>query len=128
MCSYWILRVVVLIVVHLINKIPSSHIFGLSPFENLYGYAPYYFSWRVFGCTCFVLHPHAKHSKLSFRSIICVYLWYGWRSKEISLLCPISHKLYVSYRVFFLEHIPFFSIAVESHNAFKFELVYIDPF
>lgn len=63
--------------VHLINKIPLSHTSGLSSFEKLYGYAPDYSSLRVFSCACFVLRPHAKHSKLFDRSIIYVFLGYG---------------------------------------------------
>jgi hypothetical protein len=56
---------VVLAAVSLINIIPSSHSSGLSPFENLYGFVPDYFSFRVFSCTYFVLRPHAEHNKLS---------------------------------------------------------------
>jgi len=56
---------VVLTVVSLINTIPSSHNSGLSSFEKLYGYVPDYSSFRVFGCTCFVLRPHVELSKLS---------------------------------------------------------------
>ena len=52
----------------------------------------------------------------------------GEGQKRYRCFDPISHKLYVSHHVFFLEHIPFFSIPIESHNAFKYELVYIDPF
>jgi len=48
---------VVLTTVSLINTITSSHNSGFSPFEKLYGYVPDYSSFRVFGCTCFVLHP-----------------------------------------------------------------------
>ena len=35
----------------------DDHILGFSPFEKLYGYVPDYSSFRVFGCTCFVLCP-----------------------------------------------------------------------
>ena len=48
---------VVLTTVSLINTITSSHNSGFSPFEKLYGYVPDYSFFRVFGCTCFVLHP-----------------------------------------------------------------------
>jgi len=50
----------VLTTVSLINTITSSHNSGFSPFEKLYGYVPNYSSFRVFGCTCFVLHPHVE--------------------------------------------------------------------
>jgi histone deacetylase 1/2 len=52
-------------VVSLINTITSSHNSGLSHFKKLYGYVPGYFSFRVFGCTCFVLRSHVERSKLS---------------------------------------------------------------
>jgi hypothetical protein len=58
--------------ISLINTIPSSHSSGLSPFEKLYGYVLDYSSFRVFGCTCFILCPHEKYKKLS-RSTICVF-------------------------------------------------------
>ena len=62
-CEFW--GEAVFTAVSLINTIPSSHSSGLSPFEKLYGYVPDYFSFRVFGCTCFVLRPHVEQSKLS---------------------------------------------------------------
>jgi hypothetical protein len=69
----------------LINTILSSHISGLSPFKTLYGYVPNYSFFRVFCCTCFVLCPHVKLSKLSFQFVICVFLGYSEGKKKISL-------------------------------------------
>jgi hypothetical protein len=63
---------VVLTAVSLINTIPYSHSSGFSHFEKLYGYVLDYSSFRVFGCTCFILCPHEKYKKLS-RSTICVF-------------------------------------------------------
>ena len=68
---------VALIVVTLINNIPSSHVKGISPFEKLYGFGPDYSFFRVFGCTFFILKPHVEHSKLSYRSVIFVFLGYS---------------------------------------------------
>jgi hypothetical protein len=73
---------VVLTVVSLINTISSSHSSGPSPFEKLYVYVPDYSSFRVFGCTCFVLHPHVERNKLSSRTVICVFLGDGEGKKE----------------------------------------------
>jgi hypothetical protein len=112
----------------LINTIPSSHSSGLSPFEKLYGYVTDYSSFRVFGCTCFVLHPHVERSKLSPRSAICVFLGYGEGKKGYRCFDPITHKLYVSRHVVFLEHIPFFSIPSTTHSLTKSDLIHIDPF
>jgi hypothetical protein len=67
---------VVLIAVSLINTITSSHSSALSHFEKLYRHVPDYSSFRVFGCTCFILHPHAEHSVvLSFCYLRLSGLW-----------------------------------------------------
>jgi len=105
----------------LINTIISSHSLGLSLFEKLYGYVPDYSSFRVFCCTCFVLRPRVERSKLSSRSVICVFL--GYRCFD-----PITQKLYVSRHVVFLEHIPLFSIPSTTHSLTKHDLIRIDPF
>jgi len=77
---------VVLTAVSLINTISSYHSSGFSFFEKLYGYVPDYFSFRVFGCTCFVLRPHAERSKLYSQSVICVFLGYGEAKRGIVVL------------------------------------------
>jgi histone deacetylase 1/2 len=97
-----------LTVVSLINTISSSHSLGLSSFEKFYGCGPDYFSFRVFGYTYFIFHPHVKHSKLSSRSAICVFLGYGEGKKGYRCFDPVTQKLYVSRHVVFLEHISFF--------------------
>ena len=90
-----------LTVVGLINTIRSSHILGFSPSEKLYGYAPNYSFFKVFGCTCFILRPHVKRSKLFSRYAICVFLGYGEGKKEYRCFNPITQKLYVSRHVVF---------------------------
>ena len=119
---------VVLTVVGLIYTISSSHISGFSPFKKLYGYAPDFFFFRVFGCTCFVLHAHEKHSKLSSQSVIYVFLGYGEGKKEYHYFDPTTQKLYVSRHVVFFEHIPFFSILSTTHSLTRFDLIRIDLF
>lgn len=113
---------------HVINRIPTSHNSGLSPFEKLHGHAPDYSSLRVFGCTCFVLRPHVERNKLSPRSALCVFLGYGIGQKGYRCFDPVSQKLYVSRHVVFLEHIPFFSIPASSHHMTHSDLIRIDPF
>jgi len=118
----------VLTAVRLINTIPSSYTSGVSPFEKLYGHAPDYSFFRVFGCTCFVLRPHVERSKLSSRSAICVFLGYGEGRKGYRCFDPITQKLYVSRHVVFLEHIPFYSIPSATHGLTRSDLIRIDPF
>ena len=59
---------------------------------------------------------------------LCFFLRYGKSKKRYCCFDPISHKWYVSHYVYFLEHIPFFSIPTKSHNVFKSKLVHIDHF
>ena len=67
----------VLTSVYLINRIPTSHNSGVSPYARLFGHTPEYSHLRVFGSTCFVLRPHVERTKLSSRTAICVFLGYG---------------------------------------------------
>jgi hypothetical protein len=112
----------------LFNTISSSHSSGFSPFEKLYGYIPNYSSFRVFDCTCFVLCPHVERSKLFSRFTICVFLNYGEGKKGYRCFDSITHKLYVSYYVVFLEHIPLFSIPSTTHSLTRLGIIHIDPF
>ncbi|KAF8379212.1 hypothetical protein HHK36_028642 [Tetracentron sinense] len=69
-----------------------------------------------------------KRSKLSSRSVICVFLGYGEGKKGYRCFDPITQKLYVSRHVVFLEYIPFFSIPSTTHALTRSDLVRIDPF
>jgi len=62
---------------HVVNRILTSHNYGLSPFEKLYGHASDYSTLCVFGCTYFVLKLHVECTKLSAKSTFCVLLGYG---------------------------------------------------
>jgi histone deacetylase 1/2 len=112
----------------MINTIPSSPISGFAPFKKLYGFVPDYFSFRVFGCTCFAPRPHVEHSKLPSRSAICVFICYGEGKKRYCCFDPITQKIYVFRHVVFLEHIPFFSIPSNTHSLTRSDLIYIDHF
>ena len=118
----------VLTAVHAINRIHSSVTSGLSPFEKLYGFVPDYSSMKVFGSTCFVLRPQVERSKLSFRSVVCVFLGYGDGKKGYRCYDPHTKKLYVSRHVVFLERIPFYTISSDSHITSSSKLTHIDPF
>ncbi|GJR09126.1 retrovirus-related pol polyprotein from transposon TNT 1-94 [Tanacetum coccineum] len=118
----------VLTAIYVINRIPTAHNYGLSPFEKLYGTSPDYSSLRVFGCTCFVLKPHVERMKLSTKSTLCVFLGYGVSQKGYRCYDPVGQKLYTSRHVDFLEHIPYYSVPASSHNLTQSELIKIDPF
>jgi transposase InsO family protein len=63
--------------VHVINRLLSSVIGNVSPFEHLYLTAPNYNSLNVFGCACFVLLQPHEYTKLEPRTRLCCFLGYG---------------------------------------------------
>ena len=83
-------------IVTLINTTLFSHISSISHFGKLYGYAPDYSFFRVFGCTCFVLKSHVERSKLSSRSIISIFFSYSEGQKGYRCFDPTTQKLCVS--------------------------------
>ena len=90
-----------LTVVYTINRLPSSILQNVSPFERLYGTPPSYSSLRVFGCACFVLLQPHEHSKLEPRSRLCCFLGYGIEHKGYRCWDPISQRLRISRHVVF---------------------------
>ncbi|GJV35020.1 retrovirus-related pol polyprotein from transposon TNT 1-94 [Tanacetum coccineum] len=118
----------VLTATYVINRIPTAHNSGLSPFERLYGQVPDYSSLRVFGCTCFVLKPHVERTKLTSKSTLCVFLGYGSGQKGYCCYDHVGQKLYTSRHVQFLEHVPYFSVPASSHHLTQLELIKLDPF
>jgi len=86
---------------HVVNRIPTTHNYGLSHFEYLYGHALDNFALCVFGCTCFVLKPHVECTKLSTKSTSCVFLGYGLGKKGYRCFDLVSQKLYVYVLLYF---------------------------
>ncbi|KAI3815242.1 hypothetical protein L1987_14903 [Smallanthus sonchifolius] len=84
---------------HVINRIPTSHNDGMSPFESLFGDRLDYGELRVFECTCFALRPHVERDKLTNKLALCVFLGYasgpkgyGTRQKGYRCFDPISQN------------------------------------
>jgi hypothetical protein len=61
-------------------------------------------------------------------STIYVFLGYSGGKKGYRCFDPITHKLYMSCHVVFLEHIPFFSISSTTHSLIRSDLICIDSF
>uniref|UniRef100_A0A2N9J0X6 Integrase catalytic domain-containing protein n=1 Tax=Fagus sylvatica TaxID=28930 RepID=A0A2N9J0X6_FAGSY len=97
--------------VYTINRLPSSALQNVTPFECLYGTPASYSSLRVFGCACFVLLQPHEHSKLEPRSRLCCFLGYGIEHKGYRCWDPISQRLRISRHVVFWEHTMFNSLS-----------------
>ena len=67
-CPECFLGEAALTVVYTINRLPSSALQNVTPFERLYGTPASYSSLRIIGCACIVLLQSHKHSKLEPRS------------------------------------------------------------
>ncbi|KAL4018546.1 hypothetical protein IC575_022144 [Cucumis melo] len=104
--------------VYFINRLPSSVLQNISPFEKLYGTPPNYSNLKTFGCACFVLlHPH-EYTKLEPRARLCCFLGYGTEHKGFHCWDSLSNRLRISRRVTFWEH-TMFSRLSSFHTSFS---------
>ncbi|KAD2393053.1 hypothetical protein E3N88_40030 [Mikania micrantha] len=96
--------------VHLINRLPTKILDFKSPFEKLYNTPPTYTKLKSFGCLCFPwLRPYAK-SKIHPRSTKCIFLGYSSSKSAYKCYDPVTHRLYHSRHVEFIDHIFPFTI------------------
>lgn len=91
--------------VYLINRLPTPLLDSQSPYQLLYRKSPTYSKLKPFGCLCYPwLRPYAK-SKLHPRSQKCIFLGYSTSRSAYKCYDPISHRLYHSRHVEFVETI-----------------------
>jgi len=89
--------------VFLINRLPTSKLDHISPYEKLLQQTPDYAFLKSFGCACFPhMVPYNRH-KLSFKSVPCVFIGYDDHYKGYRCLDPISGRIYISRYVVFDE-------------------------
>jgi hypothetical protein len=88
---------------YLINRLPTKTLENLTPFEKLLNKKPAYIDLKVFGCACW---PHLRPyntTKLSFRSMQCMFLGYRSMHKGYKCLHVLSNRVYISRDVVFDE-------------------------
>ncbi|KAK9063757.1 hypothetical protein SSX86_017629 [Deinandra increscens subsp. villosa] len=91
--------------VYLINRLPTPILDLQSPFQKLYNLTPTYLRLKPFGCLCFPwLRPYMS-SKLQPRSAKCIFLGYSVSKSAYKCYDPVSHRLYHSRHVQFVDHI-----------------------
>ena len=101
--SYW--SYAFSIVVYLLNRIPSSILNFVSPWQKLYLKKPPLQVSRVFGCACFpFLRPYSSY-KFGPNSNLCLFLGYPPLSKGYTRLEVSTGNVYLSPHCIFHESI-----------------------
>lgn len=91
-----------LIVVYIINRLPTPILAYSTPLVVLFNHTLSYTDFKIFGCVCYpYLRPYNKH-KIQFGSTQCVFLGYSTRHKGYLCLAP-NGRTYISKRVIFDE-------------------------
>ncbi|KAE8697713.1 hypothetical protein F3Y22_tig00110610pilonHSYRG00140 [Hibiscus syriacus] len=123
--KYWSYAMVT--AAHLINRLPTKVLDGITPFEKLYKKMPDYSSLKVFGCQCFPhLRPFQNHT-LSFRSQSCTNLGFSPQHKGFQCLAD-DGRVYISRHVVFNEEVfPFAgkdsNLSITPSNMFRSQAI-----
>jgi len=76
------------------NMSPTRSLSNCTPEESWSGNKPDVSHLRVFGCKAFVHIPDKMHSKLSAKSLVCMFIRYAWQHKAYHLMhCPSGRFL-----------------------------------
>lgn len=104
----------------MINRVPSTILGGLSPFEVFYGKPPCFSHMKVVGCHCFAIHL-PKQDKFAPRAIKSVMMGYAAYQKGYLLYDLENRCFFISKDVKFFEHIfPFKLFPPERHSPTAF--------
>ena len=89
--------------IYLLNRIPSSALNFVSPWQKTYLRKPSRHALKVFGCACFpFLKPYSYH-KFDPKSRLCIFLGYPPLSKGYIYSEVSTKKVYISPHCIFHE-------------------------
>lgn len=95
----------VLTAVYTMNRLPSSVLKNVSPYETLYGDPPDYEDFKAFGCLAFCASTSTKGDKFQNRGVPCVFIGYPPSNKGYRLLTLADNSIIISRDVLFQEQI-----------------------
>ncbi|GKA98709.1 retrovirus-related pol polyprotein from transposon TNT 1-94 [Tanacetum coccineum] len=110
---------------YLINRLPSSVISNITPYEVLLNKKLTYEHLRVFGCLALVSYPSRTADKFDLRGVLCVFLTYPSNQKGYKFYNLMTHSSYISRDVVFHEDV--FPFAADSINSFLTHVPTIFP-
>ena len=85
------------------NQSPTKSLNGKTPFEAWFGKKPGVKHLRMFGCVAYAKRVGPDISKLTDRSVPCVFLGYEPGTKGFRVYDPVKGKLMVTRDVIFDE-------------------------
>lgn len=95
----------------LINIRPCRPRWNYAPHHLLFGAPPSYDGLRISGSLCYPSIATTARRKLAPRSLPCVFLGYPSNTKGYRCYDPVTHRVYTSRHVYFIETVfPFFQV------------------
>jgi hypothetical protein len=85
------------------NRLPTSVLTEMTPFEMWYNYKPSLRFLKIFGCVCFVHVPQIKRDKLDKKAIKGIFVGYSTISKAYKVYHPQNQKIAITRDVTFHE-------------------------
>lgn len=115
----------VLVVLYLINRLPTGLLQGQSPHEVFHQLRPSLDHLRTVGCLCYAT-THSRYDKFSPRADACIMMGYSLTQKGYVLYILGSKKFLVSRDVIFKEDIFPFKQIKDQHIPIFPEQSYVD--